>query len=202
METADKVLHRLAHVVGKVNKKPRFVFSVFGNGPNFGGTSWRWRISCTRAFITFAGHLPTLTKDDNTNHLKAKISSLHGDKLHRVMLDNDEPNRLAGERPALFRIIQIRKRQETRIIRSVQDKCGNTQQTMKGNIRAFTTFLRSKYESIAVDEACVAYMAETGQHALPTAREICCNNPSHWRKYTTPWRKEGRIKCQEVTVLG
>jgi len=34
------------------------------------------------------------------NCLKAKISSLHGDKLQRVMLDNDEPNRLAGERPA------------------------------------------------------------------------------------------------------
>jgi len=39
------------------------------------------------------------------NLLKAKITSLHGDKLQRVMLDNNEPNRLAGERPALFHIL-------------------------------------------------------------------------------------------------
>jgi len=32
--------------------------------------------------------------------LIAKITSLYGDKLQRVMLDNDEPNRLAGKRPA------------------------------------------------------------------------------------------------------
>jgi len=50
------------------------------------------------------------------NRLKAKITSLHGDKLQRVMLDNDEPNRLAGERPALFHILQMRKRQEARMI--------------------------------------------------------------------------------------
>jgi len=35
------------------------------------------------------------------NRLKAKITGLHGDKLQRVMLDNEEPNRLAGEISAL-----------------------------------------------------------------------------------------------------
>jgi len=50
------------------------------------------------------------------NRLKVKITSLHGDKLQRVMVDNDEPNRVAGERPALFHILQMRKRQEARII--------------------------------------------------------------------------------------
>jgi len=100
---------------------------------------------------------------------KAKITSLHGDKLQRVMLDNYDPNRLAGERPELFHILQMRKRQEARMIRSIEDECGNTQQTMKGIIRAFTSFLRSKYEPIAVDEECVAYMAEVVQRALPTS---------------------------------
>ena len=76
--------------------------------------------------------------------LKAKITSLNGDKLQRVMLENDEPNRLAGEITALFHILQMRKRQEARIIRSIQGKCGNTQQTMKGIILVFTSFLRRK----------------------------------------------------------
>ena len=96
------------------------------------------------------------------NRLKAKITSLHGDKLQRVKLDNDEPNRLAGERPELFHILQMRKRQDATLIRSIQDECGNTQQTMKGIIRTFTSFLRRKYEPIAVDVECVAYMAESG----------------------------------------
>ena len=51
--------------------------------------------------------------------LKAKITRLHGEKTQRVMLDNDEPNRLTGERPALFHILQMRKRQEARMIRSI-----------------------------------------------------------------------------------
>jgi len=40
------------------------------------------------------------------------------------------------------------------MIRSIQDECGNTQQTMKGIIRAFTSFLRRKYEPLALDEVC------------------------------------------------
>ena len=96
------------------------------------------------------------------NRLKAKITSLNGDKLQRGMLDHDEPNRLAGEITALFHILQMQKRQEARMIRSIHDECGNTQQTMKGFILSFTSFPRRKYETIAVDEVCVAYTAEVG----------------------------------------
>jgi len=62
------------------------------------------------------------------NRLKAELTSLHRNKLQRIMLDNDEPNRLAVERPALFHIFKMRNRQEARMIRSIQDKFGNTQQ--------------------------------------------------------------------------
>ena len=65
---------------------------------------------------------PDRHKTTMLNRLKAKITILHGDKLQRVMLDNGEPNRLAGRRPA----IEMRKRQEARMIRSIQDECGNT----------------------------------------------------------------------------
>ena len=103
------------------------------------------------------------------NRLKGKITNLHADKLQRVMLDNDKPNRLAGERPVRFHILQMRKRQEARMIWSIQDEYGNIQQTMKSIIRAFTSFLRRKYKPIAVDEESVAYMTERGQRPLPTA---------------------------------
>ena len=114
LEAAEKVVPRLAHVVGKVYKKNRFVFSVFRKGPS----------ERRRDFVKMENFLYECIYDvlQNTyphgqkiimlNRLKAKITSLHRDKLQRVMLDNDEPIRLAGERPALFHILQMRKRQE------------------------------------------------------------------------------------------
>ena len=51
------------------------------------------------------------------NRMNAEITSLNGEKLQRVILDNDEPDRLAGERKAFFHILQTRKREETRVIR-------------------------------------------------------------------------------------
>ena len=68
-----------------------------------------------------ARHEEKMTKLD---HLKGKITNLHSTRLQRVMLDNDEPNRLVGERPALFHILQIRKRRGARMIQSVQNDHG------------------------------------------------------------------------------
>jgi len=128
------------------------------------------------------------------NRLEAKIISLHGDKLQRVMLGNDEPNRLAGERTSHFQILQMRKRQEARMIRSIQDEFGNTQQTVKGIIRAFTTFLIRKYEPVAVDEECVAYMAEAGQRALPTAWRDLLEQSISLEEVNIAVRKGGKNK--------
>jgi len=45
------------------------------------------------------------------NRLKAKITNLHSNRLQRLMLHNENPNRLVGERPALFHNLQMRKKQ-------------------------------------------------------------------------------------------
>jgi len=58
---------------------------------------------------------------------------------------------------------------------------------MKGIIRTFTSFLRRKYEPIAVDEEFVAHMAEAGQRASPTA----------WRDLL-----EQSISLEEVHIAG
>jgi hypothetical protein len=55
------------------------------------------------------------------------------------------------------------------MIRSVQDEHGNTQTTTNGIMPAFTTFLRRKYEPIAVEDECIETMAEIGRKDLPTA---------------------------------
>jgi len=85
------------------------------------------------------------------------------------MLDNVDPNRLEEEKPALFHILKTRKRQEVRMIRSLQDEHGNNQTKTNGIMRAFTTFLRRKYEPIAVQDECIERMAEIEWRDLPTA---------------------------------
>jgi endonuclease/exonuclease/phosphatase family metal-dependent hydrolase len=103
------------------------------------------------------------------NRLKAKITTLHRTRLHRVMFDNVDPNRLEGEKRALFHFLQTRKRQEVRMIQSVQDEHGNTQTTTNGIMQAFTIFLGRKYEPLAVKDGCIECMAEIGRRNLPTA---------------------------------
>jgi len=85
------------------------------------------------------------------------------------MLDNVDPKRLEEEKPALFHILKTRKRQEVRMIRSLKDEYGNNQTTTNGIMRAFTTFLRRKYEPIVVQDECIERMAEIEWRDLPTA---------------------------------
>jgi hypothetical protein len=46
------------------------------------------------------------------------------------------------------------------MIRRLQDEHGNNQTTTNGIMRGFTTFLRRKYEPIAVEDECIERMAE------------------------------------------
>ena len=102
------------------------------------------------------------------NRFKAKIVQLHNARLQRVMLDNNKTDRIEGERPPLFRILQMQKRRTARTIQTVLDEHGCTQWSRKGIVQAFTTYLRRKYEPVVVDEECVAAMAEAGRPARPT----------------------------------
>jgi len=120
------------------------------------------------------------------NSLKAKITSLHGDKLQRVMLDNDELNRLAGERPALLHILQMRKRQETRTIRSIQDEYENTQQTMIGIVRDLRPSCDVNMNQSQWMKSVSRTWPKQGSGLYRRLGEICWNSPSHWRKYTSP----------------
>jgi len=64
---------------------------------------------------------------------------------------------------------------------------------MKSIKRAFTIFLRRKYEPMAMDEKCVAYIAEAGQRALLTAwRDMLVE-----RYVGTPHLTGGITHCRE-----
>ena len=73
---------------------------------------------------------------------------------------------------------------------------------MKCIVRAFTTFLRHKYEPIAVDEECVVYMAEAGQGALPTAWRDLLEQLISLEEVRIAVRKIGKNKASGIDSTG
>ena len=69
-------------------------------------------------------------------------------------------------------------------------------------IQAFTSFLRRKYEPIAVDEECVAYIAEAGQRALPTAWRELLEQPISLEEVHIAVRKGGKNKAPGSDGIG
>jgi len=85
------------------------------------------------------------------------------------------------------------------MIQSVQDEHGNTQTTTNGIMRAFTTFLRWKYEPIAVEDERVA---EIGRRNLPTAWREQLEQPITPEEVHIAVRKGGRKKAPGSDGLG
>ena len=99
--------------------------------------------------------------------LKARIVRIYSMRQQRVFLDNSEHDRLAGEEPTLYHILKRRRRQESRMITSVHDSNGNKHTSTSDILRTFTTFMRSKYDDIAVDAGSVKHMARVGTKTIP-----------------------------------
>ena len=167
-DTTEEALPGLAHVEGKVCKKNiRQLFIHEGSERRRDLMKMEnFYYDCIYDILwnTYQ-HRKKLTV---LNSFNAKIVNLHSNRLQSVMLDNDVPKRLAGERTSLFHNLQMQKRRKARIIRSVQDELGSAQRSMKGLVQAFTS-LRRKYDPLVVDEERVSHVAEAGRRVLPTA---------------------------------
>lgn len=73
------------------------------------------------------------------NCLKAKIVKLHSDRLKKVLIDTNENDRVEGEKPTLYHILQKQKRCTARTIRSIRDDYGHIQISPQGTIQTFMT---------------------------------------------------------------
>jgi hypothetical protein len=89
--------------------------------------------------------LPTL------NRLKAKLVRLQGMRLQKLLLDTNETDRIDGEKPTLYNVLQMTKRKEERTIYSLRDAAGEVQTSPSGIARTMTSYLREKYDKIEVD---------------------------------------------------
>jgi hypothetical protein len=84
--------------------------------------------------------LPTL------NRLKAELV-----RLQKLLLDTNETDRIDGEKPTLYNVLQMTRRKEERTIYSLRDAAGEVQTSSSGIARTMTSYLREKYDKIEVD---------------------------------------------------
>ena len=86
------------------------------------------------------------------NNLKAKLVKLQHRKLQAVFLDTDQADRIEGETPSLYNVLQMKRRREERTITALQEGGGEIQTTPAGIARTMTSYLKEKYSTIPVDK--------------------------------------------------
>ena len=141
--------------------------------------------------------------------LKDSIVGLHHTQEQRILLDTDEPDRIAKEGPSLYHIVILRKRQEARIIHNIHEIYGNLQTKSTDILRTFTDLMRRKYDYIQVDEDCVIRMANTLNKTLPHAANIVLyarhneRNSSRCKKRETTqctWQRRNMSRALQINI--
>jgi ribosomal protein S19 len=83
--------------------------------------------------------------------LKAKIVRLHNIQLNNLLFDNNTAERVEGEKPAMYNVLQMRRRRNERTITALRDQDGITQTTPRGIARTLVTYMGEKYKIIEVN---------------------------------------------------
>lgn len=135
-------------------------------------------------------------------HNKAKIIKLHSIRMQTSLLDTTEADKLAGERPTLFHLIQMQKRRTARTIRSLRDGNGFIQTSPNGIALAFTTFILSKYDNIEIDAECVRALVDIVGIERPRLTRILWRTPLTSAKYTRLFTLVGRTGSRVEMGLG
>jgi hypothetical protein len=93
-------------------------------------------------------------------HTKAKIVQLYIARLQQILADNNAAERIEGEQPTLYNVLQMRRRRNVRIIIALRDPEGITKTTPRGIARTLATYLMRKYARIEVNTGCIQRLLE------------------------------------------
>jgi len=110
-------------------------------------------------------------------HLKANITRLHHYELKRIFLESDEHDMIEGEEPSLYHFIKAKTRRDSRIVSAIQDSAGFTHTTTTIILRTFSSFLRTKYDNIPVDDESIRALTGNINNKLPTAANLAQDAP-------------------------
>jgi hypothetical protein len=94
----------------------------------------------------------------------------------------------------------MRQWRVSRIITSIIDKDGVTQTTTRGILHTLVEFLKSKYDTIPVDYACIAHMGNAGLSALSTDWTTLLDAPVTEEELNTLRAGYGDLRSYITTV--
>jgi hypothetical protein len=80
-----------------------------------------------------------------------KIVRLHNIRLNQLLIDNNTAERIEGEQPTMYNVLQMRRRRNERTITALRDQDGITQTTPRGIARTLVTYMDEKYKRIKVN---------------------------------------------------
>ena len=110
--------------------------------------------------------------DGNTlpalNRLKAKLVRLQSVRLQKILLDNDDADRLEGETPTLYNVLQMKRRRNERTTTGLLDEDGRWQTTPRGMAQILITRFRERYDKIEVDNVSIKRMTAHIKRAQTT----------------------------------
>jgi hypothetical protein len=128
----------------------------------------------TAMYDTMRGEDPTGTIHMKLRQLKAKIIRLQNVHKKRILIDTDDQNVITDEEPSLYHVLR-RKRQESRMVMGITDDNGNRHTTPHDILRTLTTYARTKYDKIPIDEERMHHLLGHLTSKIPTeANDILC----------------------------
>jgi hypothetical protein len=86
-------------------------------------------------------HQPAHNADTRTalQKLKAKIVRLHNLRLNQLLTDNNTAERIEGEQPTTYNVLQMRRRRNEQTIMAMRDQDGITKTTPRGIAQTLVT---------------------------------------------------------------
>jgi hypothetical protein len=149
--------------------------------------------------------LQQATPDDTTlptlNRLKAKLVRLHSVRLQKVLIDSNDADRIEGENPTLYNVLQMQKRREERTIYGLRDTDGVLQTTPRGIAQTLTTHLLEKYDRIIVDNGSIHNLLESISSTQRASYKVAMGTPLEQEEIQHAIRAGGRRKAPGMDGL-
>jgi len=95
------------------------------------------------------------------------IVRLQNETQQRIFLDTEDQDKRVDETPSLYHILWQRKRQESRMVDRNYDSEENLQTSPFNILRAFTNFMKKKYDTIPVEKNSIYCMLRRTNKTFP-----------------------------------
>jgi hypothetical protein len=136
------------------------------------------------------------------NRYKAHLVRLQARRMEKLLLDTHVHDKIDGEEPSLFQVLQMTKRREARTVRWVLDRSRNTVSDHKGILHTCVAHFKEKYGPIQVDGRCVNEMLDAVTVMDTPAYAANLKQPISLEEIVTALKTGGRNKAPGSDAIG